>query len=147
MPMVLLVIDRDAMAKVEHAAAVRDVKFDVLLSQEFNEFLVQRQYAPKPVATSTVGTARAINGSGAAATLVRWRDETLGKIISAASKIEGKFVFSDIVPLVPELADMPKQETTTFASLFSRKFADNDSGIVKVGKNSSKTTEYEVQGA
>lgn len=144
MPMVLLVIDRDAMAKVEHAALVQDVKFDTLLSQEFNEFLVSRQYAPKPVVPYATGTARAINGSGAAQS-VDSRDDVLAKIISAASQIKGKFVFSDVVALVPELAEMPKQETTTFASLFARKFHENDSGIVKVGKNSSKTTEYEVQ--
>lgn len=139
MPMVLLVIDRDAMNKVEHEAIVQDVKFDTLLSQQFNEFLIEKQYkpAPEPVAKA----------NGAKAESVDSRDELLGKIISAASKIEGKFVFSDVIPLVPELAEMPKPETTTFASLFARKFADNDSGIVKVGKNSNKTTEYEVQGA
>lgn len=146
MPMVLLVIDQDAATKVQNAANSKGVKFDTLLSQQFNEFLASRDYAPKPVTVE--GSGRALNGSGAAPIRgVDGRDELLGKIITAASKIKGKFVFSDVVPLVPELADMPKQETTTFASLFARKFHENDSGIAKVGKNSNKTTEYEVQGA
>ena len=138
MPMVLLVIDRDAMEKVEHAAAVADVKFDTLLSEQFNEFLVSKDFAPKSilkVATSSVAQS------------VDSRDELMTKILAAASDIKGPFTFSDVIPLVPELAEMPKAETTQFASQFARKFADNNSGIVKLGKNSSKATEYEVQGA
>lgn len=138
MPMVLLVIDRDAMEKVEHEAVVQDVKFDTLLSQQFNEFLISKNFKPAPVLKAKdIGVAVSVDN----------RSDLLNKVLETALKIKGKFVFSDVVSLVPELAEMPKQETTTYASLFSRAVNGQDSGIVKVGKNSNKTTEYEVQGA
>ncbi|MNQ39191.1 hypothetical protein D3C85_527950 [compost metagenome] len=133
MPMVLLCLDHDAMEKVHHEAIAQDVHFDVMLSQQFNEFLIERQYRPAPPVAI------------AAPVSVDSRDELLDKILETASKIEGPFVFNDVIALVPELAEMPKQDTTKYASLFARKHADNDSGIVKLGKNSSKATEYAVK--
>lgn len=138
MPMVLLVISPEALEKVAHEAIVQDVKFDTLLSEQFNEFLVSKDFQPAPVAAPKAKS-EAIS--------VDSRNDLLNKILDTARGVKGKFVFSDVVALVPELAEMPKQETTTYASLFSRAVNGQDSGIVKVGKNASKTTEYEVQGA
>lgn len=138
MPMVLLVISPEALEKVAHEAIVQDVKFDNLLSEQFNEFLVSKDFQPAPVAAPKAKS-EAIS--------VDSRNDLLNKILDTARGVKGKFVFSDVVALVPELAEMPKQETTTYASLFSRAVNGQDSGIVKVGKNASKTTEYEVQGA
>lgn len=135
MPMILLAVDNEALAKVEHEATVQGVKFDALLSSQFNAFLIEKQYAPAPVVYSVSSEAKSVDR----------RSDLIDKILDTARTIKGKFVFSDVVALVPELAEMPKQETTTYASLFARAVNGQDSGIVKVGKNASKTTEYEVQ--
>jgi hypothetical protein len=136
MPMILLAVDQDALAKVKQAANEHGVNFDSLLSRQFNEFLIEKQYAPAPVVYSVKSDAQSVDS----------RDDLIAKILDTAAKIEGPFTFSDLVPLVPELAEMPKQETTTYASLFARRFHEHASGIVKLGKNSSKATEYEVKG-
>lgn len=136
MPMVLLCIDPEAMEKVRHESIVQDVKFDVMLSQQFNEFLIERNFRPAPPVQATAPTGPLSVDS---------RDELMDKIICMASKLVGPFTFNDVIPQVEELADMPKPETTKYASLFARKYADNNSGIVKLGKNSSKATEYAVQ--
>lgn len=134
MPMVLLCLDHDAMEKVHQESIAQDVHFDVMLSQQFNEFLISRQYRPAPDLSKRLDPVT-----------IDSRDELLDKILETASKIKGPFVFNDVIAMVPELAEMPKQDTTKYASLFARKHADNGSGIVKLGKNSSKATEYAVQ--
>lgn len=134
MPMVLLVIDQDALTKVEDEANSKGVRYDTLLNQRFQEFLVAEQFKPAPVVEAQ-----------AAPEPIDIRDAMMKELIGAARVTFGddrRFVFNDLVPLVPELAALPQQERTTFASLFARRYADFNSGIVKIGKNSSKATEY-----
>lgn len=134
MAIIVLVIDDAALARVNEAAHNQNEKFDVLLSEQFSEFLYKQQYSDKaPVVKATNGGAQPVDS----------RDKILGALIRVASQQDGKFVFNDLVPLVPELDALPKQEQTTYASLFARRF--HEGGLVrKLGKNSNKATEYEA---
>ena len=137
MPMVLLVIDSSALAKVEDAAAEQGPRYDTLLNQQFQEFLEAKEFKPatvKPVVQAPTAAPQSID----------IREDLLKAMIGAARThfADSTFVFNDLVPLVPELDALPQQERTKFASLFSRRYADFDSGILKLGKNSSKATEY-----
>lgn len=133
MAIIVLVIDDSALARVQEAAAVQNEKFDVVLSEQFAEFLFKQNF------TDTPPPAKVVAGNGAAQP-VDSRDAIVAKLIAAGAQVNDVFVFNDLVPLVPEVAELTKQEQTSYASLFARRF--NEGGLIeklpKVGKNATQ---------
>jgi hypothetical protein len=137
MAILLMVLDNTTLVRIEEEAARQGERFDVLLSDQFQEFLAERRYIKAPVKAAAAQPVQSQESSEKAAQ----EEQVLASIGRAAQRLgREQFVFADVVASMPDMEELTSQEQRQYASLFARRC--EEVGVVKAGKNSSKVTLY-----
>lgn len=140
MPILVLVASDEAVAKATKEAVELNVPLNALLQERFSEFLLGDRQPTKAAKAVKVAASEEAQGPNE-------HQQMVTNLLAYAHKSYtgcGEFTFTQLVSEFDPEDNIDKQARIKYASMFSKATEDDQIGIVKKGKNSSKVTVYEV---